>query len=223
MPPPSTSTHEVTRLLLRWRAGDSRALDELIPLVEEELHRIARKYMQRERQMQRGRPEHTLQTTALVDEAYLRLVKQREVNWQNRAHFYAVAAELMRRILVDHARRRRRLKRPDDRQRVSLDRVVIASDRAPELLALDDALQVMKKIDLRKYKIVVMRYFGGMSVEEVAEVLELSEATVMREWRKAKAWLYQALERGARTEAEGGHGKYRLPRRRARVEYKKRQ
>ena len=183
-----TSTHDVTRLLAAWREGDDKALDRLMPLVQDELSRIARRYMGRER------PDHTLQTTALVNEAYLRLVNQDGVDWQSRAHFFAASARIMRHILVDHARTRKYAKRSGGAVKVSFDEaVVVAQDRAPELIALDEALTKLAEMFPRKAQVVELRYFGGLSVEETAEVLSIAPITVRREWDSAKAWLYQSL------------------------------
>jgi len=182
------SPEEVTGLLAAWSHGDQAALDKLTPLVYEELRRLAHHYMSRER------PDHTLQTTALVNEAYLRLAAQKGVHWQNRAHFFAVSAQVMRHILIDHARGHAYAKRGGDLQRVSLDEAAVMSlERAADLLALDDALNNLAALDPRKSRVVELRYFGGLSVEEIAEVLKLSPITVRREWRSAKAWLYKAV------------------------------
>lgn len=189
------SSKEVTRLLVDWGNGDHAALDELIPLVYDELRRMARRYMRRESQ------DHTLQTSALVNEAYLRLVDQKSVQWQNRAHFFGVAAQLMRRILVDHARSRSRAKRGGGAQRVSLAEPALISKEASEVIALDDALSNLAEMDPRKSQIVEMKFFGGLTTEEVAEVLKITPRTVEREWRKAKAWLNRALSKGVTNEA----------------------
>ena len=185
----ASAQHEVTQLLVAWSDGDRAALDQLTPLVYEELHRLARKHMNRERQ------GHTLQTSALVNEAYLRLIDQRSVHWQNRAQFFSIASRLMRRILVDHARSHHYAKRGGDIRRVSLDEaMVVAQDQAAELVALDDALKGLAEIDPRKCQVVELRFFGGMSVEESAEVLGVSAVTVMRDWSTAKAWLQRAMK-----------------------------
>jgi RNA polymerase sigma factor (TIGR02999 family) len=185
------STHEVTALLLAWSQGDPSALEKLTPLVYQELHRLARGYMGREH------AGHTLQTTALVHEAYLRLIDSSRVRWQNRAHFFAVAAQLMRRILVDFARSRHQLKRGGDAPRVSLSEAVeVAGEKDADLVALDDALQNLASVDLRKSRVVELRFFGGLSVEETAEVLQVSPDTVMRDWRLAKLWLLRELSKG---------------------------
>jgi len=185
----TTSSHEVSQLLVAWGNGDQAALSSLMPLVYQELHRIAGRYMRRER------PGHTLQTSALVNEAYLKLVDQK-VPWQNRAQFFGVAAQLMRRILVDHARRHARLKRGGDLQKLSLDETAIMSkDRAAEFIALDDALTSLAEIDPNKSRIVEMKFFGGLDFDEVAEVEKVSSRTIRREWRKAKAWLHQEMQK----------------------------
>ena len=178
----------MTQLLVAWGDGDRAALDELIPLVYDELRRLARRYTSRER------PGNTLQTSALINEAYLRLVDQKNVRWQNRAHFYGIAAQMMRRILVDHVRKRRYQKRGGGGQRVSFDEAMIVSDeRAGEVVALDDALKSLAEVDPRKSQLVELRFFGGLSIEETAEVLNVSPGTVMRDWTLAKAWLRRAV------------------------------
>ena len=177
-------SRDVTKLLLAWSNGDQGALENLLPLIYDELHRLARNYMRREA------PNHTLQTTALVHEAYLRLVKQKDANWQNRAHFFAASAQSMRHILVDMARGRNRHRRGGGTPHLSFDEAAIFSpERASELVALDDALTALAKLDARKSRVVELRFFGGLSTQETAEVLKISEATVEREWRRAKAWL----------------------------------
>jgi RNA polymerase sigma factor (TIGR02999 family) len=182
------SSQNITQLLLDWRNGDQTALDRLMPMVYEELRRMANHYMRNERQ------GHTLQTSALVNEAYLRLVDHENIAWQNRAHFFGVAAQAMRRILVDYARSRQRLKRAGPAQRVSLDEAMtLAKERAAELVALDDALQGLAKVDPRKSCVVELRYFGGLSVEETAEALGVSTMTVMRDWNTARAWLMREM------------------------------
>ncbi len=181
---------EVSNLLRAWSDGDRGALDRLTPIVYEELRRLARHYMKGER------ASHSLQTTALVNEAYLRLVHYKCMRWQNRAHFFAVSAQLMRRILVDHARRHS-LKRGGGVQRVSLENAAgIAGERAADLVALDDALGALTRIDSRKAQVVELRFFGGLSVEETAEVLKVSPVTVMRDWSTARAWLYREMTHG---------------------------
>jgi len=184
----SQSPKDITKLLLDWRNGDKQALDRLMPLVYEELRRMADRYMRNERK------GHTLQTSALVNEAYLRLVDHENIDWQNRAHFFGVAAQAMRRILVDHARSRGYLKRGGAAKLVSLDDVaILAQDRAAELIALDEALQELAKIDPRKSRVVELRCFGGLSLEETAEAIEISIPTVTRDWNTAKAWLLREM------------------------------
>jgi RNA polymerase sigma factor (TIGR02999 family) len=189
MTTPSASPEEVTRLLLAWGNGNQTALEKLMPLVYEELRRLAHQYMRRER------PGHTLQTTALVNEVYFRLVDQKHAHWQNRAHFFAISAQLMRRILVDHARSHQYAKRGGSVHKVSLDvGALVAQEQASDLIALDDALLSLAAIDERKSRIVELRFFGGLSVEETAEALKTSTRTVMREWSLAKAWLYRRIK-----------------------------
>jgi RNA polymerase sigma-70 factor (ECF subfamily) len=179
---------EVTQLLINWSRGDRTALDELIPLVETELRRLARHYMARES------PDHTLQTSALINEAYIKLIDQQNVPWQNRAHFFAVAAKVMRHILVDHARKHGYAKRGGGARRIPLDDAVARIDqKATELVALDDALNTLAVLDPRKSQIIELRFFGGLSIEETAEVMKISSPTVQREWRSAKAWLRREL------------------------------
>jgi len=188
MTTPSPSQQEVTRLLGDWSGGDQAALEKLIPLVQPELHRLAHHYMSRESS------GHTLQTTALLNEAYLQLVDDPGRNWQNRTHFMAAAAQLMRRIVVDHARERASLKRGGGALKVPLDEAALVTRSRPEeLLALDEALEKLDALDPRKSQIVELRYFGGLTVEETATFLKMSERTVKREWRMAKVWLYRAL------------------------------
>lgn len=182
-----TGPGDVSGLLRAWTNGDNNALEKLTPIVYEELHRMARRYMKREA---RG---HSLQTTALVNEAYLRLVDYKRMQWQDRAHFFAVSAQLMRRILVEHARRHN-LKRGGDMQHFPLDEAaIVGGGRAADLVALDDAMETLARLDPRKERVVEMRFFGGLSVEETAEVLKVSAITVMRDWSTAKAWLYREL------------------------------
>lgn len=184
------SSYEVTALLQAWSAGDEAALEKLTPLVYEELRRTAHRYMARER------TGHTLQTTALVNEVYIRLVKVSEVSWQDRAHFFAVCAQMMRRILTDFARSRRYLKRGGNAPRVPFDDALFVGEGAPaEIVALDDALKALAVFDERKSRVVEMRFFGGLSVEETAEVLRVSVETVHRDWRLAKTWLLRELSR----------------------------
>jgi len=188
MTTPSASQQEVTQLLADWSDGDEGALDKLIPLVQPELHRLAHHYMRRER------TGHTLQTTALLNEAYLQLVDDSTRNWQNRTHFMAGAAQLMRRIMVDHARERCSLKRGGGALRVTLDDTALVTEkRSEELLALDEALERLTAEDPRKSRIVELRYFGGLTEKETAAFLKLSDRTVRREWRMARTWLYRAL------------------------------
>jgi RNA polymerase sigma factor (TIGR02999 family) len=183
-----------TQLLLAWTAGDRQALDQMLPAVYDELHRLATRYLARERR------DHTLQPTALVHEAFLRLINQREVDWRNRAQFLGVAAGLMRRILVNHARDRSAAKRGGSQERVSLSLVDIPSD-APDvdLIALEDALERLNTLDERKAKVVELRFYGGLTNEEVSEVLGISRATVEREWSFARAWLFDALSTNERS------------------------
>jgi RNA polymerase sigma factor (TIGR02999 family) len=191
-----TPAHDVTQLLQAWSAGDERALDKLMPLVYRELHRLAQRYMRHEH------PGHTLQATALVNEAYLRLVEAGKVNFQNRAHFFAISAQLMRRILVEFARRRGSQKRGGEVQRVSLEEsLLVYGERGADLVALDDALQALAAIDARRSRVVELRFFGGLSVEQTAEVLRVSPETVMHDWKLAKAWLRRAMSGEKRDEA----------------------
>lgn len=178
------SQGNVTQLLLAWNEGDPAALNNLMPLVEDELRRVARYYMRGEKAV------HTLQPTALVNEVYLKLVDQKQANWHNRAHFFAVAAQLMRRILIDYARRNLRSKRGGGRPDIRLDNLAgLSQEKSAELLALDEALDSLAKLDPLKCKIVELRHFGGLSVKETAEVLKIAEITVMRHWGLAKTWL----------------------------------
>jgi len=184
-----TPAHDVTQFLQAWRDGDEGALDKLMPLVYQELHRLAQRYMARES------PGHTLQTTALVNEAYLRLVGAGKLNFQNRTHFFAVSAQLMRRILVEFARRQGSLKRGGDVQRVSLEEsLVVYGERGADLVALDDALLALGAIDARRSRVVELRFFGGLSAEETAAVLKVSPETVMHDWKLAKAWLLREMK-----------------------------
>lgn len=183
------STSDITQLLLAWSEGDETALARLIPLVERELHRIASHYMHGEN------PGHTLQTTALVNEAYLRLINQNRVRWQNRVHFFSVAARIMRRILLNYARDRGRIKRGGGALHVSLSEVAVMSpEKSAEMVALDAALTKLEEFDERKSRVVELRYFGGLSVEETAHVLGVSQMTVMREWKAAKAWIVREMK-----------------------------
>ena len=186
---PTPLSKDITRLLVDWSNGDQAALDELIPLVYDELRRLAASYMRREN---RG---HSLQTSALINEAYLRLIDQKNVQLQNRAQFFGFAAQLMRRILVDHARSRSRIKRGGGVQMVSLAEQAGISNDVAEVIALDDALKNLAEMDPRKAQIVEMKFFGGLTNEEVAEVLKVTSRTVEREWRKAKAWLHRAISK----------------------------
>jgi RNA polymerase sigma factor (TIGR02999 family) len=184
----SPSPHGVTRLLKAWSGGEQEALEQLVPLVYHELHRLAHRYMATERH------GHTLQSTALVHEAYQRLIDLQDMNWQNRAHFFAVSAQLMRRILVDYARSRRYSKRGGELRRVALNEAVaVFRDRRQDVVALDDALCALARIDARKAQVVELRFFGGLSVDETAEVLHVSSDTVLRDWRLAKTWLLREL------------------------------
>lgn len=185
---PTPSTHEVTQLLLDWSDGDQAAFDALMPLVYDELRQMARRFMSRER------PGHTLQTTALVNEAYLRLVDQKRVHWQNRAHFFAVAAQAMRRILIDYARKQRYAKRGGGAPKISLEEAAVMSqERAADLVSLDEALTTLASIDPQQSRVVELRFFGGLTIAETAEVLRLSVDMVKREWTTAKAWLSREM------------------------------
>ncbi len=191
MPGPSS---QVTQLLVRWRGGDREALDSLLPLVYDELRRIARHYLQGER------PGHTLQSTALVNEAYVRMVAQDFPQWQNRAHFFAVAAQLMRQILVDHARSHRASKRGGNVYKVTLDEAEgqpLAAD--VDIVALDDALKELAEMDPQQSKVVELKFFAGLSIEDTAEVMGISPSTVKRDWVTARAWLYRELDRSSAT------------------------
>jgi RNA polymerase sigma factor (TIGR02999 family) len=183
------SSSEITELLQAWRGGDQLALERLTPVVYQELHRMARHYMARERE------GHTLQTTALIHEVYLRLVRSHEVEWQDRAHFFAVSAQLMRRILTDFARSHTYQKRGGGARQVALDEALIVSpEPSVDLVILEQALTRFGQIDARKAKVVELRFFGGMTVKETAEVLKISEETVMRDWSMARAWLQRELD-----------------------------
>ncbi len=186
-PPPQ----DVTQLLIDWSDGNREALDKLLPLVYQELRRLADRYLRRERS------DHTLQATALVHEAYLKLIDQRNVHWQNRAHFFGVAAQAMRRILVDHARAHQSAKRGSGGLKLSIDEGLEVSEEQPaaDMVALDDALNALAEIDPQKSRIVELRFFGGLSIEETAEVLGIGTATVIRQWRMAKAWLYNEVSK----------------------------
>jgi RNA polymerase sigma factor (TIGR02999 family) len=190
-PPREISPSEITGLLINWCDGDQSALDRLLPLVEHELHRIARRHMRRES------PGHTFQTADLVHEAFLKLIDQRRVRWQNRAQFFGVAARIMRRILLNHARDQNRIKRGGGAVRVSLSEAeVMSADESVELLALEEALTRLELLDPRKCRVVELRFYGGLSVEETAEVLKISAPTVMRDWKMAQAWLSRELSYG---------------------------
>jgi len=185
---PAPAQQQITQLLGEWRLGDASALEKLIPLVQPVLQQLAHRYMSKER------PGHTLQTTLLVNDAYLQLADRTHPNWQNRAHFFAVAAQLMRRIMVDHARQRQALKRGGGAMKVTLDESAHAAEsRAVELLALDEALEKLAAFDKRKAEVVEMRYFGGLTMEEIADVLKVHVNTVTREWSAARAWLFATL------------------------------
>jgi RNA polymerase sigma factor (TIGR02999 family) len=186
-----SSHSEITELLVSWCNGNQHALERLVPLVERELHRIAHSYLHREA---RG---HTLQTTALVNEAYLKLMGQNRVRWKNRSHFFGIAAQIMRRILLNYARDQKRIKRGGGAIHVSLSEIdAISAEKSFELIALDDALNRLALIDERKSRVVELRYFGGLSVEETAEVLKISPVTVLRDWNLAKAWLAREITNG---------------------------
>lgn len=188
----TSSSSEVTGLLIAWCNGDRAALEQLVPLVEKELHRLAHRYMRREN------PGHTLQTTALVNEAFLRLIDQRSVRWQNRAHFFGIAAQIMRRILLNYARDQKRLKRGGGATPISLvEEDLKAPEKSIDLIALDEALNRLASVDERKARVVELRYFGGLAIEEVAEVLNVSPITVTRDWNMAKAWLAREIQNGA--------------------------
>ncbi len=190
------SPQAVTELLLAWNSGDESALEKLMPLVYDELHRLAHRYLGGER------AGHTLQTTALVNEAYLRLIDASRVQWQNRAHFFAVSAQLMRRVLVDFARARQYQKRGGGAQQVSLEEALaVSNERGAELLALDDALKTLAAADERASKVVELRFFGGLSIEETAEVLRISPETVKRDWQWAKVWLLRELSNESHEQA----------------------
>ncbi len=183
------TTKDVTRLLLDWSNGDREALGRLMPVVYEELRRLAARYLSRER------PDHTLQPTALVHEAYLQLVDQRAVQWQGRAQFFGLAAQVMRNILVDHARSHRAVKRGSGARRLSLEEATVYStERAADLIALDEAMQELAKLDRRKSHIIELRYFGGLDLEEIGEVLNISAATIRRDMRMAEAWLHRRMK-----------------------------
>ena len=189
---PPSPAHEISQLLAEWSGGNQAALDQLYPMVYGELRRMAHAYLRNERK------NHTLQTTALIHEAYVRLVDQKNVHWANRSHFFGISAQIMRRILIDHARRYQYAKRGGGAQRISLEEgAVVAKQRARELLLLDEALNSLAEIDPRRSQVVEMRYFGGLDNEEIAGVLKISKNTVIRDWTMARAWLYKELSGGA--------------------------
>jgi RNA polymerase sigma factor (TIGR02999 family) len=188
----TAATQAITQLLMSWSQGDKAALDQLVQVVYPELRRLAKRHMAREN------PEHTLQTSALINEAYLKLLDRQETNWQDRAHFYAVAAQVMRHILIDHARRHLYNKRGGGAPHVPLDEAEVFKDaRAAELVELDEALEVLAKLDSRRSQVVELKFFAGLSAEEIGEVMSISPATVQREWRAAKAWLHHTMKSGA--------------------------
>ena len=202
-----TSSQQLSHLLQRWSDGDSEALDQLMPLVYGELRRMARRYMG---QQPAG---HTLQTTALIHEAYLRLVGQEEKRWENRAHFFGVAAQAMRHILMDYARTQNRAKRGGGALQVSLDEALtFCTERSAELVALDDALTELAKLDERQSRVVELRFFGGLSIEETAEVLNVSAGTVRRDWSLARAWLHRELAASSESPQTEGRSKSMVPR-----------
>ena len=191
---PPRQEHEITQLLAEWREGNQAALDDLYPLVYDELHRLARRYMSRERK------GHTLQTTALINEAYVRLVDQRNVQWANRSHFFAISAQIMRRILIDHARRQTYAKRGGGARQVSLEETaIVVQDDLSEFLRLDEALKALAELDPRRSQVVELKYFGGLNNDEIAGVLKISKNTVIRDWNMARAWLHHQLTGSAST------------------------
>jgi RNA polymerase sigma factor (TIGR02999 family) len=188
----NSDSHDVTQLLKAWSGGDQQALSELMPTLYAEIRKLAASYLRRER------PDHTLQPTALVNEAYMRLVDQRAVQWQNRAHFFGIAAQIMRRILVDHARMQKAEKRGSGETPIVFEEALeVAADRNLDLVAVDDALKALAELDPRQAQIVELKFFGGLSIEEMAEVTKLSPATIKREWAGARAWLRRELERSS--------------------------
>ncbi len=190
----SALPEEITQLLINWSQGEKAALDQLVPLVYPELRRLAKRHMGREN------PEHTLQTSALINEAYLKLVNQQSVPWQNRAHFFAVAAQVMRHILVDHARGRNYAKRGGGALKLPLDEAMaLTEQRAAQLIALDDALTDLAALDAGKSQVIELRFFGGLSLAETAEVMKTSPSTVQREWRAAKAWLHHTMTKASQS------------------------
>jgi len=193
----TSSSDAVTQLLIAWGNGDQSARDQLMTLVYEELHRLAHRYIRKER------PGHTLQTSALVNEAFVRLVDQKNVHCENRAHFFAIAAQMMRRILVDYARNRRSVKRGGEAWQVTFNEdLIVPDERSADVVALDEALNELAKIDDRKRKVVELRFFGGLSIEETAEVLAVSPGTVMRDWALSKAWLKRAMTQENRSQID---------------------
>ena len=191
------SQKQITQMLVDWGNGDQAALEKLTPLVYNELHRLARRYMGRER------PGHTLQTSALVNEAYIRMIDWKEIQWQNRAHFFAVSAQLMRRILVDFARSRNYAKRGGAARKVSLEEAtVISREKGADLVALDDALDSLARLNERQSRVVELRFFGGLELEEIAEVMQVSVGTVRRDWSLARAWLHRELSRARESEGK---------------------
>jgi RNA polymerase sigma factor (TIGR02999 family) len=193
----SADSENVTQLLQDWSKGNQRALEELLPLIYNELRQLAHNFLYRER------PGHTLQTTALVHEAYLKLIDQKDARWQNRSHFFAIAAQAMRRILIDSARRHAAVKRGGPQERLSLDEVPeVSLEPNTRLLALDEALTALAEIDPEQSRIVELRYFGGLTIEETAEVMKSSPATIKREWAMARAWLHQALTDGSKNDEQ---------------------
>ena len=187
------SSHPVSELLAKWKAGDQEALQDLVPLIYNELRRLARRYLQKER------PDHTLQSTDLMHEAYLRLTKQRPMHFENRAHFFAVSAQLMRQILVEYARRRRTVKRDGGYKLTLDDAVSLVKGRSTDLVALDDALNGLSQFDAQQSRIVELRFFGGLSIEETSQVLGISPATVKRDWATARVWLHHEMSKAAQT------------------------
>ena len=191
MEPNTPHTPEITEILRNWADGENGSLDELMPLVYDELHRQAKRHLRRENK------GHTLQTSALIHEAYIKLVGQRSTNWQNRSHFFAIASQMMRRILVDHARTKHREKRGGDGVKLALDEAmaVAESDSSVDLIALDDALTRLEKLDKQQSRVVELRYFSGLSLDDVADLLKISPSTAARDWAMAKAWLHRELTR----------------------------
>jgi RNA polymerase sigma factor (TIGR02999 family) len=193
--PRSSTKQSVSALLARWHAGDAEALEAIVPLVYDELRRLAHRYLQKER------PDHILQSTALVHEAYLRLTKQRGKKFENRVHFFAICAQLMRQILVEYARNRRAAKRDGGQMLTLNDNIALVKSKGVDLIALDDALEALSKFDPQQSRIVELRFFGGLSIEETARVLDISEATVKRDWTTAKIWLHHRMSRNGNHDA----------------------